>query len=400
MKINAERTKLMLVFLILCVLLSYTVIYFVLGYSIQGNIGNGYYDHHLHYPVNAQFIEVAIGKADALLITVPTVPWALILGQGFYAGFMSLRHSEILLTILHYIVYAFSALLLCSYLKKYLTGSLITLLCILPAAHFSYAYSLYFGNEGAIICLLMIDVMLIIRKHPYIAGVLISLCMCKPQIAGIICLMFLLRGHIKPLVIGAVICLSAWFAASVLAHTTMLQLLHDCMNAGMYDENYVGPFQLLIFAGVSKNIALALSMFTGIIYMMAEYYYLRKNIRSANLLDLAVFIPACIASTVWMYKNGCDYLILIYPAAFGLLISLLESVSRKDFMKISLCTAYLLLSRYIVTFWIAISSKNYLSFAIFDDISTARTICKSLDSMIMLTVGVILCRMLIKYQEE
>ena len=400
MKINAERTKLMLAFVILCVLLAVVVVYYVLGWRMQGNIGNGYYDLHLHYSVNADFLRPQNHHGDTSFIKYPAVPWSLILGQSFYAGFMSVRHAEILIAVLHYVVYALSVLLLCSHLKKYLADPVITALCLLPAAHFSYAYSMYFGNEGAIICLLMIDVIFIIRKHPYISGVLISLCMCKPQIAGIICLVFLLRGHVKPLVIGAVICLGAWFAASVITQTTMLQLLQGCMNAGMYDENYVGPFQLLALAGVNKNIALGLSMFTGIIYTVLVYAYLRKNVQSAEIMHLAAYVPACAASTVWMFKNGGDYLILIYPAAFGLLMCLLEKVSRKDFVKIFLCTAYLLLSRYIVTFFIALSSKDYLSFAVFGDISAARTICKSLDGIIIMIVGVMLCRMLVKYQEE
>ena len=167
-------------------------------------------------------------------------------------------------------------LLIYMHLKDYLAVPKILMLCILPAAHFSYVYSLWWGNEAGIICLLMIDAIMIISRHPYIAGVLISLCMCKPQIAGIICIMFLVRGHVKAVLTGAVICFAAWAGASVMTGIPMMQLLSECFSSGIYspNDNYTGLFHVLTLHGFGKNTIPAVNMLTGLVYMMLLYCYL------------------------------------------------------------------------------------------------------------------------------
>ena len=389
---STDRTKFMATFLILCALAMFAVVYVGLGYYMNGHLGSSYYDLHVHHAVRARAIGMSYDETPQPLITAPTVPWALILGQAYYAGFLSVRNAELLNLCLHVIVYMLSMLLLYKCLKDYLAVPQILTLCVLPAAHFSYAYSLWWGNEAGIICFLMVDAILIAHKHPYIAGVLISLCMCKPQIAGIICIMFLVRGHVKPVLIGAVICLAAWVGASVMTGRPMLQLLAECFSSGIDSPNdyYTGLFHVLTLHGFNKNAILAANVFTGLAYMMLLYNYLRKNIRSEVLTEFAAYVPACLASVVWMYKNGCDYLLLAYPAAVGVLLCMNARTSRKDFMKALICTGYLLASRCLVYFGIALISRT----------NEARALYKSFDGLLIMITGIILCRLLVKYQEE
>ena len=387
-----NRSKIIALFLILCALISFSIVYVILGYYMNGHWGNSYKDLIDHHAVRARVLGMSHDKPGTPLITAPTVPWALIIGQVYYAGFLSLRTAQLLNFFLHIAVYIASAMLIYSCLKNFLTRYQIFLLCILPAAHFSYAYSMWFGNEAGIICLLMIDAILIVRRHPYIAGILISLCMCKPQIAGIICIMFLVRGHVKAVVIGAVICIAAWITASVITHTPMLKLLADCFNVGIYsaNDNYTGLLHILTLTGFNKNLILAVNMLTGIYYMLIVYFFLKRNLHSELLMELAAYIPACIASTMWMYKNGGDYILLIYPAAFAVIMCTDENLKNSDFLKALICTGYLILSRSLVYFGIVVISRT----------NEARAIYKGIDSLMIMIIGIILCRMLVRYKRN
>ena len=388
---NRKREIFITALLILCALITLTIVYCYLGYYMRGDFGNYYKDLHDQHGIRARMWGMSDYDPNEPLIIVPTVPWSIILGQIFYAGFLPLRHAELLNLFMHIAVYAVSALLFFSRLKKYLSVSKILILCLLPIACYSYSYSIFWGNDGGIICLLMIDTILIIRRHPYIAGVLISLCMCKPQIAGIICIMFLIRGNVKPIIIGTIICLAAWFAASTMLHVTMLQLFADCFNVGAQWFTYKGVFHLLVFYGIDHNLVLAANVCVGIVYMMALYTYLKSNIRSEKLLDWVAYIPACIASTIYFYKNGSDYVILIYPVAFGVLICLTDTVSRKDFIiELVFIVFYLLMTRLFV----------YFCIAIIDSSIEARAVYSTFESVIIMLIGILQTRLLIKYQEE
>ena len=388
-----SKAKFMFVFMLSCIAALIIIYVGMCYYMNNGYLGLSYIDLNGHWVVRAHAI--APNKYEGKLITFPTVPWALIIGQIFYAGFLPLNQAQILNTLFHIAAYIFTMYLLYELLKKDFEFSKIFILFMLPAAHFSFMYSLWWGNEGGIICLLMIDALLILKKNPYIAGIIISACMCKPQITGIFCIMLLFMGKdgIKSIITAAIIDLAAWFAAANINNISMIQLLSDCFNSGADDIgfNYLGLLHFLRFVGengVNKNIVLALNMSIAIIFMLVLYKYLKTNLRSEKLMTFAAYIPACIASTMWMYKNGTDYLVLIYPAAFAVILCMYEKISRRDFNISLLCCTYLLLSRFLVYAGIVIYKTNL-----------SRGIYKGIDSLIIMIVGVILCRLIVRNQE-
>ena len=197
-------------------------------------------------------------------------------------------------------------------------------------------------------------------------------------------------GGIKSIIIAAIIDLSAWFTAAAINNISMVNLLSECFNVGADDAGYfyLGLLHVLRFAGVSKNIVLALNILIAVIFMLVLYKYLKKNLRSEKLFYFAAYVPVCVASTMYMYKNGCDYLILIYPAAFFMILCMNEKISRQDFNLSVLCTGYLLLSRCLVYAGVVLHRTNL-----------ARGIYKGIDSLIIMIIGVILCKLVVKYQE-
>ncbi|MBQ7593478.1 MAG: DUF2029 domain-containing protein, partial [Synergistaceae bacterium] len=279
-----NSAKFMRLFLLGCIAVI-LVFYVALCYRFNnGYLGFSYNDFNGHWDVRARATGFQPARPDGVLITAPTVPWALILGQLFYAGFLPLHEAQLFNTFMHIAAYILTMYLIWDLMKKDFERSKIFTLFMLPAAHFSFMYSLWFGNEAGIICPLVIDAILIVKKHPYIAGIIIAACMSKPQITGIICVMFLLMGKdgIKAVITGAILDLAAWFAASAINNISMLQLLSDCFNSGADEAgyNYLGLLHVLRFAGVSKNIVLALNMSIAVVFMLILYKYLKNNLRS------------------------------------------------------------------------------------------------------------------------
>ena len=283
-----------------------------------------------------------------------------------------------------------TVIIIYSFMKEYIPGDVLRLILLLPPAHFSFMYALWWGNKGAFLCMFLIDAIIIARRHPYSAGFLLALAMSKPQIAGIVCLMFLLRGHYKALTTGAVIDLALWFAASVIMKTSMLNLLSLCLNVGVNRKTqYLGVMAMIQYYGAGRNTAIIMSVVTGIIYMLMLYVYFRKNIRSSRVLEFLAYVPACVASTVWMFKNGCDLLILVYPAAFAVIMCMWRGLSGKDFAALLVIIAFMMLSRCMV----------YFGIVIIDSSDFFRDAYKCFESVMLMAAGVILCRMCVKNQK-
>ena len=361
-------------------------VYVVLGVTQNhGHIGNSYFDFNGSYGIKIQPVDSQGSNA----FSFPNVPWTLLFDKVLFFSFLPKDLAQICFSVMIWAVYIMTALIVYGFMKECIPGDILKLILLLPLAQFSFMYSLWWGNKGGILCLLLIDAIIIIRRHPYIAGFLLALGMTKPQIGGLICLMFLLRGHYKALITGAVIDLAVWFITSLMMNTTMLELLRLCLNASVYRETqYLGVMAMLQYYGISKNAAVIMSVLIGIIYMLMIYVYFRKNIHSSKVLEFMAYIPACIASIVWMYKNGCDFLVLAYPAAFAVIMCMWQEISRKDFFILLVIIAVLMLSRCMVYFGIVIIDKS----------DFFRDAYKTFESVLLMISGGIFCRMCVKNQ--
>ena len=318
------------------------------------------------------------------------VPWSLILGNFFYAGFLPVRFVGIYNTFLHLIVYLFTTALVYKTFSKKFTAKITLLLSLLPLAHFSYMYSLWFGNEGGIGCLLVLDALILARKKPYFSGVLIALSMCKPQVCGLFCLVMLLRGCWKTLITGAFIDIASWFIASVYIKTPMLELLNQSLAQGVNGElRYLGILSPLMFLNVNHMTILLCDAFIGIAYTLIFYYFFSKHRKIlGNMFNIIIYFPACIASNVWMYKNGGDYLILVYASALIIFMCIFENLSKRDFYVLLSCMLYFQLSRCLV----------YAAMIVISSSPLARSIFKSLDGFALIIAGTVTCKLFFKYK--
>lgn len=356
----------------------------------HGVIGNGYGDMYDHYYDRQRLLGLAEYGPDTPVVTAPTMPYALILDQVFYAGWLSPRNAELYISFMHVFALVITAFVIYDFLKSRLNHYKAVIISLVPMVHFSWLYSIWWGNEGGVICLLLIDAILLLERHPYISGIIISLCMTKPQIAGLFCLVILLRGGYRTIFTAAVIDMAAYVLVSVISGSSMIELLRLSISAGTENtQNYLGLFTFLVPIGINRDVVLGLNMISGLAYMFLLYAYLKRNIRSDNLLAYAVYLPVCAASVIWTYKMGPDYLILSYAAMFGVMLCLNDEADMKDFKASFVCTGYLLMGRIFVYAGEVFISKGILGKAIY----------KGLDGLMIMVSVMTLCRLCVKYQK-
>lgn len=324
-----------------------------------------------------------------------TMPWGCLLGSFFYAGFLPLNWAVVYIYALHILAFAAMTYVL---FKKYghiFPQKAVFFLLLLPLSHFSFMYSLLLGNAGGIICPMLIIAILVSDDHPYWAGSLLALAMTKPQISAIFCLLFLMKKQWKVLFTAAVIVLLGWLATSIVTSTNPVTLLSDALTKGTAsDRQYLGLLNNLKYIGVNSTVILLLNMAIGAAFILVLSRYLRKNHLDIRT-SLFYFVPVCIASTFWVYKNGTDYMILIFATLMFLILCFRHDLTTADYWGSFLSIGYLQMSRLLV----------YAGKILFpDNLSTTdlfmNDLFKSVDGIALALIDIYLCRLWVKYKGE
>ncbi|MBQ2965158.1 MAG: DUF2029 domain-containing protein [Clostridia bacterium] len=338
------------------------------------------------YPLIGQ--PAAIESIGAIPAAFSTVPWSCVFGSAFYAGFLPLEAARAYVFVMHFVAVAVLLLVIYNKYKGVLSKKQLAVLLLVPPVHFSFMYSLHFGNAGGIICCMLMTAFLIGKKHSYIAGVLLGFAMMKPQIAAIICLVFLFEKRFKTLFTAAGIVIAGWAATSLATAVNPIDLLKYTLESGTAaSTQYLGLLNNLKYFGVSSTLILLMNVAIGCVYTLGLYIYLKKRARVDSVF---IFVPACIASVFWIYKNGTDYMILAFAAAFFCLLCMSKKLTAADFFASLFSVAWLQMSRCAV----------YLGVTFFEDNYFARDLFKSADGLIIAIVGIYLCRLWVKYGGE
>lgn len=320
-----------------------------------------------------------------------TVPWGCLLGSAYYAGFLPLTGACVYNFIMHFVFAFLTVLVIYKTFAEFVgTKRSVVLSALLIVSHFSFMYSVYYGNAGGIICSMLIISIFLAKSNPYISGILLSLTMSKPQIAAIICIIYVFEGRWKAIITAALIDIAAWLAVSLMTDTGIVDLLIQTFSSGTASPvQYLGLFSVIKHMGVEKGIVLMMNVFAGVTYTIGLWYYLKKKSDSA-VNQLVFYVPACIASTFWIYKNGTDYMILAFAVIFFAVLFLNNKMSLRDRIVSWICMGYLLMSRCAVYIGIIVSGENQV----------AIDFVKSLDGLLIAVSGIIFCRMWTKYNSK
>ena len=387
-----QRFRLLAGLLILCVLMC-VALYFYLGYSgydIKGHWRISRYTLLGYDPfplIGKKPLLESVGKIPK---GFATVPWCCVMGTVFYGAFLPLEQAKIYLWVMHFIAYLVTGTVVYRKFRGRFSNRLLVLFLFLIGGHFSFMYSLRYGNSGAILCCLCILAICLTDSNPWIAGICMGFAMTKPQISMIICLVWLLNRKWKPLFTAAVIDIAGWGVTSVMTGTSPLILLKETLSSGTVSpKQYLGLFGFLQTFGINSTLILLLNMIVGILFTAGGWFYLRKKceVREDSLV---LYVPACAASTFWMYKNGTDYLILVFVAAFFIYLCLERKISTKHFLLSAGCIFYLEMSRCAVYFLITVAGKT----------AAVRNVAKSADGFLIAVVTLILCRLWYVYRTK
>lgn len=347
----------------------------IVGYALKG------YDPYLL--IGKGVIDDFTGE---IFPNFSTVPWALVFGAFFYPGYMPLSAAKVYLAALH-IVFLMLGLYLIR--KKYEDKSNVLLIAFCAVSHFSFMYSVYFGNCGGVVSLMLICALLLVDDKPVLAGLIMGAALMKPQISALFCFVWLMEKKIKPLVVSGMFCVAGWATASVFTKTNPVQLLKEMLEASTAsEEQYLGLMSPLRFLGVESIVILAVNVFIGVAFTAVLGIWLKKR-GSDKVSVFLKYTPAAIASCFWIYKNGTDFLVLMI-AVIAVIEILKYCKSTKEYVFALFLIAFFEMSR---------AALSTISSLVYEQV-VVRDVLKSSEGFLLMILGIAACVMITKIYQR
>ena len=175
------------------------------------------------------------------------------------------------------------------------------------------ANAVLFGNQSGIVCCCVILSMCVLEDSETLAGLLLAVAMCKPQVAFVFLFPLLCKKRWKAITVTSGTVLGSWLLAAILTESSPISMLTDIMDQGLsYNTSYYGLFNFLLGFGISTKVVLLLDVAVGgVILLAAAAWMFRKKLDNDWLLWYAV---TAVVSVMWFYKQSHDYIILALPA--------------------------------------------------------------------------------------
>lgn len=256
----------------------------------------------------------SIGWLDASL--GGTVPWAYVLGNLINPGFLPYRAMCVYLLALDFAAPLAASVCMGRFLlrQRYAadryTAVLASLLVFAPSM---WANAVLFGNQSGVVCCCVMLSMCLLDKNETLAGLLLAVAMCKPQIAFVFLFPLLCRRRWKAIGAASGTVLGAWLLAAILTESSPLSMLSDIMTQGLsYSTSYYGLFNFLLGFGASTRLVLLLDVAAGGAVLAGTAAWLFR--RGLDDDWLTWYAAAAVVSVLWFYKQNHDYIILALPA--------------------------------------------------------------------------------------
>lgn len=256
-------------------------------------------------------------EIDAMSSTVGSVPegfatspWGLILGNLFYPAWLPSKEGSMYLLLFSAITIIITCFYLMAYFEKFYKNYIWIvpfLMCTTPSLFLAVCNR----NASAVISCLIMLIILLDKKHDTTVGILLGICMIKPQMCGLMCVILLFEKRIKPLIVAAIIDISAFAAVCILIEENPLTLLFQFINCdvGFNDGNvpFRGIFSFLMVFGTDASVVTILSGIFGICLTIIGYQILKKHpVENTFLQRILIFSPALICSHIWSYGWNID----------------------------------------------------------------------------------------------
>ena len=174
----------------------------------------------------------SIGWLDASL--GGTVPWAYVLGNVINPGFLPYSAMCVYILALDFIAPLVTALCMGRFLlrHRYVQDKYMAVLAsLLVFAPSMWANAVLFGNQSGIVCCCVILSMCVLEDSETLAGLLLAVAMCKPQVAFVFLFPLLCKKHWKAITVTSGTVLGSWLLAAILTES-MQHLLHALHGQG------------------------------------------------------------------------------------------------------------------------------------------------------------------------
>ncbi|MBQ9479525.1 MAG: DUF2029 domain-containing protein, partial [Selenomonadaceae bacterium] len=246
-----------------------------------------------------------------------TSPWGCLLGNLFYAGYLNYFEAAVQFVLVNGVLIALAAWCLFTRLRHLpLPTALMISLSLVAAPNFWRA--LHQGNCGGMIGCLLIIACLLVDRRPILAGLALAFAMVKPQAALLICFAFLLQKKYRPLIVAALIDLSAWAVTSIMVERSPLTLLREFLSSDIGGNAFKGILTLAKDDLPDGGWVMPLSMLIGIAFV----FVVQRSIERSASVGLEIFMPASVAATFWSYSWDNDRFILFIATTVALLLML------------------------------------------------------------------------------
>ena len=325
--------------------LTLTNIFFLVFRYMRGECSFG--DFHARWQESAYLLrginpyDVISGKAviEEIGVIDPdmvTVPWAWIWGSIISPGFLKYEYAKIWGGFFFLFMAVATSYVCYRYIENsfdWKTGDEKRKWCLqaffIVFSQYCWVWSFMCGNHGALACCFVVIALCIYKKHPYLAGIMMTFGMIKPQAAALFFITFLIIKQYR-VIFTTIICeLATFLSIWLLIGSGPVQLMQQTAGIGTnLNGVFFGLFNILKYIGVPTTIVLLLDITAGVLYLVFHTLTTRKYIGEN---DLHIFVGATIASTFWFYKQSHDYVILIIPCM--VLLKEIYELREKSYLK-------------------------------------------------------------------
>lgn len=210
------------------------------------------------------------------------MPWAYVLGNVINPGFLPYSAMCVYILALDFIAPLVTALCMGRFLlrHRYVQDKYMAVLAsLLVFAPSMWANAVLFGNQSGIVCCCVILSMCVLEDSETLAGLLLAVAMCKPQVAFVFLFPLLCKKHWKAITVASGTVLGSWLLAAILTESSPISMLTDIMDQGLsYNTSYYGLFNFLLGFGISTKVVLLLDVAVGGgILLAAAAWMFRKS---------------------------------------------------------------------------------------------------------------------------
>lgn len=280
--------------------------------------------------LSGEIVLEEIGKIDPDMVTVP---WAWIWGSIASPGFIKYEYAKIWGMFFFLMMAILTSMLCYRYIEKnFIWGKeqnkkrwcLMAFLIVF--SQYAWVWAFMCGNHGALACCFIVIAICIYKEHPYLAGIMMTFGMIKPQAAALFFVSFLILKQYRVIVTAVVCELLTVIVLWGVTGTNIFELLGQTAGVGTnLHVVFYGLFNMLKYGDISVNLILILDIIVGVGYLFFYTLLARKYVKVS---DMHIFTGAAIASTFWFYKQPHDYVILIIPC-IALLKDIYDSRNKK-----------------------------------------------------------------------